>query len=154
MLRRAGIILLATVSLTLLLGLAAAAVDKEIVVGTWQQETSQPRGAGDLVKIEVQNKGLKLVLDRMEPGGILFHTEFVGKTDGKDYAVSGMTDADAVSLQRIDSHTVDCSYKKGRELVKMERIVISKDGTKATVFRKEKNSPPQDYTVVSAWNKQ
>jgi len=108
----------------------------------------------EIVRIEAQKNGLRLVLDRVESGGKTVPVEFAGKYDGKDYPVTGLPDADTVSLRKIDAYTVDCSYKKDGRVVKNERIVVSSDWRKATVFQKGPDQKELDFTIVGVWNKQ
>ncbi len=95
------------------------------------------------------------MLDMLDSKGITIHAEFAVKHDGKDYPIAGLPDADAISLQRVDAYTFDCSYKKSGKVIKDERIIVSKDGTRATIFRKEEDDPRKlNYTVVGVWDKQ
>jgi hypothetical protein len=148
-LRRERIFKFVAISFALLPALAAAAMNYELAVGTWKEEPTQAT-----VRIEMQKDEVKLVFNRMDADGKTVRSEFVGKYGGKDYPVMGMPDADTVSLSRIDAYTVDCSFKKERKLVKIQRIVVSKNGRQATVFQKEKDAPPQDFAVVGVWSKQ
>jgi hypothetical protein len=89
----------------------------------------------------------------MDSKGKAVHAEFIGNNDGKDYAVTGLPDADTISLRRIDAYTIDCSYKKDGKAVKKERVIVSKDGKRATVFRNGADSTRLDFTIVSVWDK-
>ena len=129
------------------------AMDRATAVETWIREaTAAPQM--EVVSIEVQKRGIKLILDGANSSGQVVRAEFVGKSDGRDYPVTGMPDADTISLARIDSYTIDCLYKKNGNAVKIERMVVSKKRTRATVFRKGEQSPPQDFAFVGAWRKE
>jgi hypothetical protein len=80
--------------------------------------------------------------------------EFAGKYDGRNYPVKGLPDADTVSLTKINDFTVDCTYKKNGKVVKNERLVVSSDGKRATVFRKGTDPVKPDFEIVSVWDKQ
>ena len=162
MLKHASVALFMIVSSLLVLAPSAVAMDPDLASGTWARDTAQ-RTAGrqmspapgiEIVRIEAQKNGLRLVLDRVESGGKAVPVEFAGKYDGKDYPVTGLPDADTVSLRKIDAYTVDCSYKKDGRVVKNERIVVSSDWRKATVFQKGPDQKELDFTIVGVWNKQ
>jgi hypothetical protein len=148
--------------LSILLVPEMIAMDMGCAVGTWKQNTvpmmatdaANPAANIETVKIEAQKNGIKLTLDRVDSAGKLIRAEFIGRFDGKDYPVTGLPYADTVTLRRIDSYTVDCSYKKEGKAVKSERVIISKDGMRATVFQKGKNAAGIDATIVGIWDRQ
>jgi len=95
------------------------------------------------------------MLDMPDSKGKSVRSEFAVKLDGRDYPVAGLPDVDSISLRKVDAYTFDCSYKKAGRRIKDERIVVSKDGMRATFFRKEGDDPQQpNFTVVSVWDRQ
>jgi hypothetical protein len=146
----------------LVLALASVALDMDLAAGTWKQDSThatagcQTSSAPNtrILRIEAQKKDLKVVLDTVDAGGNPVRVEFAGKYDGKDYPVTGLPDADTVSLRQLDAYTVDCSYKKSGTVVKSERVVVSSDWKRATVFQKGPDPFKLDFTLVSVWNKQ
>ena len=161
MYKHASAVLFMTVFFMSVLMLAAKTMDREIAVGTWEQDSTHIKATGEarstanigIARIEAQIKGFKLVLDMTDSKGKAVHAEFIGNNDGKDYAVTGLPDADTISLRRIDAYTIDCSYKKDGKAVKKERVIVSKDGKRATVFRNGADSTRLDFTIVSVWDK-
>jgi hypothetical protein len=113
-----------------------------------------PASRVKVVRIEARKDDLRLVLDTVDSLGRPVRVQFVGKYDGKDYPVTGLPDADTASLRKIDAYTVDCVYKKDGIAIKNERIVVSSDWKRATVFQKKPDQRELDFTIVSVWNKQ
>jgi hypothetical protein len=151
--KRASVVLLMMIAVFLTLTLApfAAATDTGLAVGTWKKDSA----AGvESAQIVAQTNSFRLVVNTVDPNGNPIHAEFTGKYDGKDYPVTGLPNADTVSLVKIDAQTFDCLYKKGGKAVRTERIVLSKDGKRATVFKKGTDQTGLDATVVSVWDKQ
>jgi hypothetical protein len=152
------------IAASFILGMAcvALALDVEQALGTWKQAPSQEMvsaaaNAAASIKIAVVDpaqNSFKLTLEAVDSTGSVSRAEFIGKEDGKDYAVTGLPDADTVSLKRSDAYTINCIYKKGGRPVKMERIVLSEDGCQATIFQKGKDASGMDSIVVNVWNKQ
>jgi hypothetical protein len=66
--------------------------------------------------------------DGVEGNGTPIHTEWKGRFDGKDYAISGDPDADKRSYKKINDRTLYMTAKKGSEVVAQGLIVVSADG--------------------------
>jgi hypothetical protein len=149
--KRASVVLFMMIAVSLTLALAVAATDAGPAAGTWKKGSA----AGvEWAQIVALTNGFRLVLNTVDPNGNPIHAEFTGKYDGKDYPVTGLPNADTVSLVKIDAQTLDCLYKKGGKTVRTERVVLSKDGKRATVFKKGSDQTGLDATVVSVWDKQ
>jgi len=145
-----------------ILAISAVAMDKEIAVEVWKKAADSTISMGEAdstfnietVRTEAIQGGLRFVLDAVDSEGKTVRSEFAVRYDGKDYPVTGLPDADTVYLKRIDDYAFDCSYKKNGKVTKNERIIVSKDGRRATVFKKENDLNPMDFTIVSVWDKQ
>jgi len=59
--------------------------------------------------------------------------EYTAKFDGRNYPVTGSPYGDAVILERLDSHTVKATVKKGGTLVLTDTRVVSSDGKVLTI---------------------
>jgi len=149
--KRVSVVLLMMIAVSLALALVAAATDAGLAVGTWKKASATGVESAQIV---AQTNSFRLVLNTVDPNGNPIHAEFTGKQDGKDYPVTGLPNADTVSLVKIDAQTFDCLYKKGGKAVRTERIVISKNGKRATVFKKGSDQTGLDAIVVSVWDKQ
>ena len=163
MLKRSSVVLFAVIALLAALSVAAADPDKESASDIWKQAPDSLMTMGavgstpnvESVRTEAINGGLKLALDMLDSNGKAAHAEFSVKYNGKDYPIAGLPDADAISLSRVDAYTFDCSFKKDGKVSRDERIVLSRDGTRAIFFKKEAGDPQQlNFTVVSVWDKQ
>ena len=103
--------------------------------GTWKLNESKSkltRGTDKDTKI-VYNSGLihekvTVTADGVEGDGTPIHSEWKGKFDGKDYAVTGDPDADKRSYKKINDRTLYMTAKKGSEVVAQGLIVVSADG--------------------------
>jgi len=149
--KRASVVLSMMIAVSLTAALVAAATDAGLAVGTWK--TGSAAGV-ESAQIVAQASGFRLVLNTVDPNGNPIRAEFTGKRDGKDYPVTGLPNADTVSLVKIDAQTLDCLYKKGGKAVRTERVILSKDGKRATVFKKGSDQTGLYATVVSVWEKQ
>jgi flavin-dependent dehydrogenase len=58
---------------------------------------------------------------------------WVGKFDGKDYAVTGDPTADTRALKQIDAHTLALTSKKGGKVTLTGKIVVAADGMSRTL---------------------
>jgi len=148
----------------LILGLAftTAAGDTESAIATWKRDTAPADATGaagsapkfEIARVEAQKNGLKLVLETADSKETVARAEYEGKWNGKDYPVAGLPDTDTISLSKIDGYTIDCAYKKSGKVVRNERIVLSRDGKRATVFRIGRDRSGLDATVVAVWDRQ
>ena len=67
------------------------------------------------------------------PRGKPYHSDWKGKFDGKDYALTGDPASDMRSYKVIDDHTLLAASKKGGKEISTARIVLSADGKTRTV---------------------
>ena len=109
--------------------------------GTWKLNVAKSKfSPAELIqksattKFEVTLDTIKMVNDAVDVQGRVTHAEYTARFDGKDYPWKGTIDGkpnpdqDAVTWQRIDSHTYLSTNKlKGQTLTTL-RIVIANDG--------------------------
>lgn len=79
--------------------------------------------------------------------------DFTASFDGKDHPVTGQPDWDAVSMKRVDSHSIEFSRKKGGKPVQMATSVVSKDGKTRTVTMTGVNAQGQKVSTVGVYEK-
>jgi hypothetical protein len=92
--------------------------------GEWTQDLSRTRlRQGLVVQIEADGKD-----------GVRFSGEFnyTARFDGKEYELKN-SDNDTVTLVLVDPQTVDSIYKRGDQITKRDRWVVSADGRQATL---------------------
>ena len=56
---------------------------------------------------------MKVTVDGTDGDGKPLHTEWTGKYDGKDYLVTGDTNTDTRSYEKVNDHTLAFTNKKG-----------------------------------------
>jgi hypothetical protein len=142
----------------LALNVAAAAADKDS--GIWKMNPDKskyspgPAPKSVTVNINSDADNIKLTSDGIDASGNPTHVEYTAKYDGKDYPITGMSNADTVALERLDASTIRSTLKKGDQVVMTVTSVISKDGTTRTSTFKGKNPEGQDINNVVVYNKQ
>jgi hypothetical protein len=84
--------------------------------GEWTQDLSKTR----------LRQGMALKIEATGKDGIHF------SGDGKEYDLKNSTN-DTVTLQIVDSHTVDSIYRRGDQVTQTDRWVVSADGAEMTL---------------------
>jgi hypothetical protein len=142
----------------LALNVAAAAADQHS--GIWKMNPAKskyspgPAPKSNTVKIDSDADNAKLSADGIDAAGNPTHVEYTAKYDGKDYPITGVPNADTVSLERPDASTIRSTMKKGDQVVMTVTSVISKDGKTRTSTFKGKNAEGQDVNNVVVYDKQ
>jgi hypothetical protein len=101
--------------------------------GTWQlnlakSKLSPPVPRSVVSYIECGGKSASVREDIVDATGQRQTATVKAAFDGKDYPIVGSPLADAVSYQRIDSHTLKGTRKKGGKVPVYETVVVSPDG--------------------------
>jgi len=125
-----------TIALSLgLILIAAGLYAADPFEGTWKLNESKSKltkGTDKDTKIVYNSHStgdeVTVTADGVEGDGTAIHTEWKGKFDGKDYAVTGDPDADKRSYKKINDRTLYMTAKKGSEVVGQGLIVVSADG--------------------------
>src|SRR3954470_14195629 len=86
-------------------------------IGTWKLNDAKskiPAGAqkNTTVVYTAEGDNLKCVTDGTDGSGKPSHTEWTGKTDGKDYPVTGEANADTRSLKMVSKTKYALTNKK------------------------------------------
>ena len=63
---------------------------------------------------------------------------WTAKLDGRDYPVKGSYSFDIVSLKQLNDSTVQVSYKRGGQLIEVDKITLSPDGKTMTTVVESK----------------
>src|SRR5437879_4702793 len=130
-----------TLVLTLAVWFAAAALclAASSQVGTWKLNEPKSKftpGTGKnttVVYKDAMGGQVKITTDGIDAQGKPAHSEWTGKFDGKDYAVTGDPNSDMRSYTKIDDHTLGFNVKKGGKVTTSGRVVVSADGKSRTV---------------------
>jgi len=103
--------------------------------GTWKLNESKSkltRGTDKDTKIVYNSRlvpdTVAVTTDGVEGNGTPFHSEWKGKFDGKDYAITGDPDANMRSYKKMNDRTLSMTAKKGGEVVLYGLIIVSTDG--------------------------
>jgi hypothetical protein len=102
----------------------AAKVAGDLFAGEWTQDLSKTR----------LRQGLVLKIEADGSGGIRFLGDFsyTARFDGKQYDLKNSRN-DTVTLELVDSHTVDAIYRRDNQVTQKDRWLVSADGQQMTL---------------------
>ena len=127
-------------------------------LGTWKLNDAKSKLTGKAknhtVTYEATGDQTKVTVDGVDENGNAVHNEWTGKFDGKDYPVSGDSNADTRSYRSINANTLILTNKKGGKETLTGRIVVSNDGKTRTVTTTATNSQGKKVTNVAVYDKQ
>ncbi len=128
-------------------------------VGTWKLNDSKskiPAGASKNTSVVYTAEGdsYKCVTDGMDGAGKPTHTEWTGKFDGKDYAVTGDPNADMRSLQKVDARHYKLANKKGGKTTLTGTVDFSADGKTRTLTTHTTDASGKKVTSTAVYDKQ
>jgi len=141
----------------LTLTVTTAAADQ--LSGTWKMNPGKSKyspgpAPKDLtVVVESDENNYKLDATGTDGDGNPMHVQYSGKFDGKDYPGTGIANADAVSLKRIDADTIETLQKKDGKVVMTITTKVSKDGKTRTSTWHGKNAEGKDVHNVVVFDK-
>jgi hypothetical protein len=76
---------------------------------------------------------VKVISEGIDAKGRPVHIEWVGRFNGRDYAVTGDPNSDMRSYTKVDDHTLNFAMKKSGKVVGRGQIVVEPDGRRRTV---------------------
>jgi hypothetical protein len=99
-------------------------VANDFFAGEWTQDLSKTR----------LRQGLVLKIEADGSGGVRFLGDFsyTARFDGKSYDLKNSRN-DTVTLELVDPHTVDASYRRDDQITQNDRWVVSADGQQMTL---------------------
>jgi hypothetical protein len=138
---------------------AALCLAADGFIGTWKLNELKSKLAPGAAKNSVvvyatMGDNIMVTIDGTDAAGKPTHTEWMGKYDGKDYAVTGDSTSDARSVTKIDDHTLAFTVKKGSKVLITGRIVLSADGKSRTVTTEGTDSSGKMVTSIAVYDKQ
>ena len=142
----------------LTLTVTTAAADQ--LSGTWKMNTEKSKyspgpAPKDLtIVVDSDENNYKLDASGTDGDGKPMHVQYSAKFDGKDYPATGIANADAVSLKRIDANTIETLQKKDGKVVMTITTKVSKDGKTRTSTWHGKNAEGKDVHNVVAFDRQ
>jgi len=149
----------ATLMLLIALTLVVAAAAADQLSGTWKMNPEKSKyspgpAPKDLtVVVESDENNYKLDATGTDGDGKPMHVQYSAKFDGKDYQATGIPNADAVSLKRIDASTIETLQKKEGKVVMTVTTKVSKDGKTRTSTWRGKNADGKDVHNVVVFDK-
>jgi hypothetical protein len=101
-----------------------AKVANDLFAGEWTQDLSKTR----------LRQGLVLKIETDGSGGMRFLGDFSynARFDGKRYDLKNSRN-DTVTLELVDPHTVDASYRRDDQVTQKDRWTVSEDGQQMTL---------------------
>ena len=96
----------------------------DLFAGEWTEDLSKTR----------LRQGLALKIEANGTDGVRFSGDFsyAAHFDGKEYDLKNSNN-DTVSLQLVDAHTVDSTYRRDEQITQKDHWVVSNDGTEMTM---------------------
>jgi hypothetical protein len=136
-------------------------------VGAWKLNEPKSKftpGTGKnttVVYSEAMGGKVKITTDGIDAHGKPAHSEWTGKFDGKDYAVTGDPNSDLRSYKKskgvgggVDDRTVDFTVKKGGKVTANGRVVVAADGKSRTVTVSGTDAKGKKFQNTAVYDKQ
>lgn len=149
-----------TIALTISLLLANVSLgfQNNAQMGTWKLNEAKSKFAGKArnhtVVYEAAGDQIKVTVDGVDENDGAVHSEWTGKFDGKDYAVTGDANSDMRSYRVINKNTLALSGKKNGKVTLSGRIAVSRDGKTRTVTTTTTNAQGKKVTNTAVYDKQ
>jgi len=122
-----------------------ASVARDPLAGQWTEDLSKTR----------LRQGLALKIEPDGRGGFRFSGDFsyVARFDGKPYDLKNSRN-DSVTLELVDPHTVDATYRRDDQVTQKDRYAVSADGQQMTLTSSGTLETGQRVTEKLAFKKQ
>ena len=144
----------------MVLALSCATFAADNWVGTWKLNVSKskfspgPVPKSQMLKQELWEGGVKLTTDTVDNEGKTVHGEYAAKYDGKDYPWKGNTDADTISLKRIDDNSYEAVWKLKGKTTLTSKTLVSADGKTRTITQTGKDAQGRTVNNVTVYDRQ
>jgi hypothetical protein len=141
------------------LAVAALSLAADPIMGTWKlNEAKSKYSAGatknSTVTYTMAGDMVKCAVDGMDKDGKAVHSEWTGKFDGKDYAVTGEPTSDMRAYKMVNANTFEMTMKKGGKMAGSGKIVVSADGKTRTVTTSMMDSMGMKMDNTAVYDKQ
>jgi hypothetical protein len=128
-------------------------------MGTWKLNEAKskinPGGPkNNMVVIAAAGDSMNVTVDGVSADGKPIHNEWVGKFDGKDYAIAGDSASDMRAYKPINDHTLALTEKKGGKIINSGRVVVSADGKTRTVTVSGTDANGKKMSTTFVYDKQ
>jgi hypothetical protein len=128
--------------------------------GTWKLNEAKSKLTPGITKNtlvvykDVMWGKVKISVNSMDAKGKAGHSEWTGKFDGNDYAVTGDPTADMRAYKKVDDRTMDFTVKKGGKVVVNGRVALAADGKSRTVTTSGTNAKGKKFKNIAVYDKQ
>jgi hypothetical protein len=142
--------------MTLLLSVFAPAAETAPWFGTWKLDFARSNGDPGsrfkkvITRIEPHDVGLKVIYDAIGVRGGVNHMEWIGKFDGKDYAVQGVDYVLTNAYTRVDDHSYRIVVKAETATAATTTVTVSADGKTLTTVTTDTSG----HTTTSVYERQ
>jgi hypothetical protein len=122
-----------------------AKIAHDLFAGDWTEDLARTR----------MRQGLPLKIEAAGNDGVRFSGDFsyTAHFDGKQYDLKNSRN-DTVTLQLVDSHTVDSTYRRDNQVTQKDSWVVSADGQQMTLTTTGTYETGQQVTEKLAFKKQ
>ena len=97
---------------------------------------------------EIEGDSIKVTDDIVEADGQTRQVRYTATIDGKDYPIEGASNANTLSVKRVDAHTLDYTLKKAGKTTLTGTIRVSEDGAELEISAKNaKDEESRDLMV-------
>jgi hypothetical protein len=127
--------------------------------GVWKLNPAKSKFAPDTTKNTVvvykDTMGGKtnISVDSVDAKGKTGHSEWSGKFDGKDYAVTGDPSSDTRAYTKVDDRTMTFTSKKAGKVVVNGRVAVAADGKSRTVTTSGTNAKGKNVKSTAFYDK-
>jgi hypothetical protein len=128
--------------------------------GTWKMNPAKskyspgPPAKSVTLTVEADENGIKINAEGTDSAGNPTHVQYAAKFNGQDSPVTGVPNADTVSVKRVDANTIQSTLKKGGEVVMTVTSTVSEDGQTRTSTFKGKDAQGHAVNNVVVYDKQ
>ena len=131
----------------------------DVMMGTWKlNESKSTIAAGGAKNTTVvyaaAGDSIKVTVDGVDAAGNPTHSEWTGKFDGNDYAITGDPAADTRAYTRIDDHTLSLTEKKSGVAVETGHVIVSPDGMTRTLIINARDANGNIINSTMVYDKQ
>lgn len=129
------------------------------MMGSWKlNEAKSKISAGSpknsMVVYSMDGDKIKCAIDGTDATGQSYHSEWVGKFDGKLYAVKNDPTSDMRSYKMLSAHSYSVTSQQGGKTTLTVHIAISADGKSRTVTLNGTDAKGMKFTSSEVFDKQ
>jgi len=127
--------------------------------GVWNLNEAKSKIAPGMPKNRVvvykDAKGgiVNISVDSIDAKGKAGHSEWAGKFDGKDYAVTGDPTSDMRAYTKVDDRTMNFTAKKAGKIVVNGRVAVAADGKSRTVMTSGMDAKGKKFKSTAFYDK-